>query len=244
MAIAPCGEDLGRLRPAWRRRADEALSFFALADALVDLWDVNVSAVAEPWRDMAPSRLSPAGWQLEWASRVREATERPIVGVGRLTNPDQMADILRSGTLDIIGVARPLIADPFLPRKIESGHYDDIRERIGCNICLTRALGTGPDRLHSERDGRGGVPPELASRALRASCATPTGPCSSSAAEWPAWSARSCWASVATQRVHLAERASSSADTRPAASLPHLGEWRRLVDWRVVQLNSLATSRC
>jgi dimethylamine/trimethylamine dehydrogenase len=39
--------------------------------------------------------------------------------------------------MDLIGAARPSIADPFLPRKIEEGRFDDIRECIGCNICVT-----------------------------------------------------------------------------------------------------------
>ena len=37
--------------------------------------------------------------------------------------------------LDLIGAARPSIADPFLPRKIDEGREDEIRECIGCNIC-------------------------------------------------------------------------------------------------------------
>ena len=37
--------------------------------------------------------------------------------------------------MDMIGAARPSIADPFLPKKIEEGRLEDIRECIGCNIC-------------------------------------------------------------------------------------------------------------
>ena len=33
-------------------------------------------------------------------------------------------------------VASP-IADPFLPKKVEEGRIEDIRECIGCNICIT-----------------------------------------------------------------------------------------------------------
>ncbi|MEM7636335.1 MAG: FAD-dependent oxidoreductase, partial [Pseudomonadota bacterium] len=39
--------------------------------------------------------------------------------------------------LDLIGCARPSIADPFLPKKVEEGRIEDIRECIGCNICIT-----------------------------------------------------------------------------------------------------------
>ena len=35
----------------------------------------------------------------------------------------------------MIGAARPSIADPFLPRKIEEGRVEDIRECVGCNLC-------------------------------------------------------------------------------------------------------------
>ena len=59
--------------------------------------------------------------------------------MGRLTDPDLMAEIVRSGAWDLIGAARPSIADPFLPRKIDEGRLDEIRECIGCNICISKA---------------------------------------------------------------------------------------------------------
>jgi dimethylamine/trimethylamine dehydrogenase len=48
-----------------------------------------------------------------------------------------MVSAIRRGVMDLIGAARPSIADPFLPRKIEEGRINDIRECIGCNICVT-----------------------------------------------------------------------------------------------------------
>ena len=69
---------------------------------------------------------------------MRGATAKPMVGVGRYTDPDLMAAHVSSGAIDIIGAARPSIADPFLPRKIREGRYDEIRECIGCNQCYSR----------------------------------------------------------------------------------------------------------
>jgi len=46
-----------------------------------------------------------------------------------------MVGQINRGILDLIGAARPSIADPFLPKKIEEGRFEDIRECIGCNIC-------------------------------------------------------------------------------------------------------------
>ena len=117
---------------------DEVLAFVRLADDLVDLWDVNLGSLAEWSKDSGPSRFFREGHQLEWTGRIRDATEKPVVGVGRFTNPDTMAEAVRSGKLDLIGAARPSIADPFLPTKIEEGRYDEIRECIGCNFCIAR----------------------------------------------------------------------------------------------------------
>ncbi len=55
-------------------------------------------------------------------------TSKPVVGVGRFTSPDTMVSQITRGVLDFIGAARPSIADPFLPKKIEEGRIDDIRE--------------------------------------------------------------------------------------------------------------------
>ena len=53
--------------------------------------------------------------------------QQTFVGVGRFTNPDVMASVIGSGALDLIGAARPAIADPFLPTKIREGRPDEIR---------------------------------------------------------------------------------------------------------------------
>jgi dimethylamine/trimethylamine dehydrogenase len=105
----------------------------ALAE-LPDLWDVNIKG----WqRDSMPSRFGPEGSQEEFVSFVKKLTTKPVVGVGRFTSPDTMVSQIRRGIIDFIGAARPSIADPFLPKKIEEGRIDDIRECIGCNICVT-----------------------------------------------------------------------------------------------------------
>jgi dimethylamine/trimethylamine dehydrogenase len=48
-----------------------------------------------------------------------------------------MVSQIKRGILDLIGGARPSIADPFLPNKIKEGREDEIRECIGCNICIS-----------------------------------------------------------------------------------------------------------
>jgi dimethylamine/trimethylamine dehydrogenase len=101
---------------------------------LPDLWDLAHGTWAEC---SGPSRFKEEAAQQELVEGIKALTPRPVVGVGRFTSPDVMAKQVKSGILDLIGCARPSIADPFIPRKIDEGRVEDIRECIGCNICIT-----------------------------------------------------------------------------------------------------------
>ena len=112
----------------------ELREFIEMNADLPDLWDLAQGT----WEDCSgPSRFKDEAAQEVLVTGIRELTSRPVVGVGRFTSPDVMARLVRQGVLDFIGCARPSIADPFLPKKIEEGRIEDIRECIGCNICIT-----------------------------------------------------------------------------------------------------------
>ncbi len=105
----------------------------SLAD-LPDLWDVNISGWSN---DSATARFQQAGYQEKYIGFVKSLTNKPVVGVGRYTTPDAMLSAVKNGIVDFVGAARPSIADPFLPLKIKENRIDDIRECIGCNICAS-----------------------------------------------------------------------------------------------------------
>ena len=109
-----------------------------------DLWDVNVS----DWsNDSQTSRFQPEeGYQMPYVEFVKNITTKPVVGVGRLTSPDLMVKLVEKGSLDLIGAARPSIADPYLPSKIKDQKTDQIKECIGCNICVSSDNFTVPIR--------------------------------------------------------------------------------------------------
>ncbi|MCP4332193.1 MAG: NADH:flavin oxidoreductase [Gammaproteobacteria bacterium] len=109
-----------------------------------DLWDVNIS----DWgNDSSTARFEPnEGYQEPYTAFVKSLTSKPVVGVGRFTSADIMVSQIRRGVLDLIGAARPSIADPFLPRKIDEGRIEDIRECIGCNICVAQDMMAAPIR--------------------------------------------------------------------------------------------------
>ena len=112
----------------------EAHEIISMLSDLPDLWDVKSSSWVV---ETASARFSEQGAQEHLASFVKPLTSTPVVGVGRFTSPDVMVSQIKRGILDLIGAARPSIADPFLPKKIDEGREDEIRECIGCNICVS-----------------------------------------------------------------------------------------------------------
>ena len=122
----------------------EGRDIIGMLAELPDLWDVNVSG----WdNDSATARFEPMeGFQEQYTAFVKTLTSKPVVGVGRFTSADAMVSQIKRGVMDLIGAARPSIADPFLPRKIEEGRLEDIRECIGCNICVAQDMIIAPIR--------------------------------------------------------------------------------------------------
>jgi dimethylamine/trimethylamine dehydrogenase len=112
--------------------ASEAHQAIRLLKDAPDLFDVKIDYSAY---DCSPSRYTPEGSHAKVIDFVKIVTSKP--GVGRFTSPDTMLDMIRGGALDLIGDARPSIADPFLPSKIKAGQQEDIRECIGCNLCIS-----------------------------------------------------------------------------------------------------------
>jgi len=131
------------LGPEGITSAGEGREIIEMLAELPDLWDVNVST----WEnDSMTSRFSEEGFQEKYIGFVKSMTSKPVVGVGRFTSPDAMLSQINRGVLDMIGAARPSIADPFLPLKIEQGRSDEIRECIGCNTCVSGQLTFTPMR--------------------------------------------------------------------------------------------------
>ncbi|MBN35782.1 MAG: NADH:flavin oxidoreductase [Rhodospirillaceae bacterium] len=200
-----------------------------------DLWDVNV---AEWENDSVTSRFADEGFQEPFISFVKQVTTKPVVAVGRYTSPDRMVSLIKNGVMDMIGAARPSIADPFLPKKIEEGRIEDIRECIGCNICVGWDHLQSPMRCtqnptkgeewrkgwHPER-----IAPKTADESVLIIGAGPAG----------------LEAALAAGRrgydVTLAE-ASEDLGGRVAreSRLPGLSAWGRVRDYRVYQIQQMA----
>jgi dimethylamine/trimethylamine dehydrogenase len=213
---------------------EEVEDMIGLMADLPDLWDVTLAG----WEnDSRTSRFAEEGIQEPFISGVKRLTSKPVVGVGRYTSVDRMVSLVNKGILDMIGAARPSIADPFLPKKIEEGRFDDIRECIGCNICVSGDFTQSPIRCTQNptmaEEWRKGWHPE---KIRRNKTDKPVliiggGPAGLEAAQ--ALGKRGYPVTLAEAGTELGGRV--LAESR----LPGLSAWIRVADHRKLQLNQL-----
>jgi hypothetical protein len=67
---------------------------------------------------------------------LRDAGQKaPVLGTGKIGTVELAEALLANGSCDIIGMARGLLADPYMPYKAKSGRRDEIVQCIYCNVC-------------------------------------------------------------------------------------------------------------
>ena len=202
---------------------------------LPDMWDFMVG----DWDfDSLTARFGDESYQEPYVRGLKALTSKPVVGVGRFTSADTMVRMIRDGVLDMIGSARPSIADPFLPNKIREGRWEDIRECIGCNICVASdwtvtSLRCTQNPTVGEEWRRGWHPERIRPKQSTAKVlVVGAGPAGLEAAM------------SLGQRgydVVLAEREPRELGGRVTleARLPGLASWIRVLDYRLAQLRRL-----
>jgi dimethylamine/trimethylamine dehydrogenase len=213
----------------------EGREVIAMLAELPDLWDVNVAGALG--NDSKSARFSGEGFQEPYIAFVKSLTTKPVVSVGRFTSPETMVSQIKRGIQDFIGAARPSIADPFLPLKIREGRADEIRECIGCNIC--RAANNEGAHLRctqnptiAEEWRQGWHPERIAVHPKHASVlVVGAGPAGLEAALM--LGRRGLEVTLADSGTQLGGRLLRES------SLPGLGTWIRVRDWRAHMIGKL-----
>ena len=214
--------------------SEEQREVVALLGDLPDLWDINIHDYSY---EMGSSRFVKEAALENYVSFVKGMTGKPVVGVGRFTSPDTMLRQVEEGILDLIGCARPSIADPFLPTKVKEGRVDDIRECIGCNICyagdaLSNPISCTQNPTMGEEWRRGWHPESIAPcKSEKRILVVGAGPAGLEAAR--ALGARGYDVALAESESELGGR------VRRESRLPGLAEWGRVADWRIGQIEKL-----
>ena len=94
---------------------------------------------------MIPAAPMQHGFMLADIARLKASIPIPVIGAGRIVDPQQAEQALSDGQCDLIGMARQMIADPFWAAKAQSGRAGDIVPCIGCNErCISRLLADKP----------------------------------------------------------------------------------------------------
>ncbi len=212
----------------------EPREMIQLLGELPDLWDITVHDYTY---EMGTSRFVPEAGLEATMSWVKSVTTKPVVSVGRFTSPETMLRLVRQGVMDLVGAARPSIADPFIPLKIAEGRDDEIRECIGCNICYTGDQTGTPIRCTQnptmgEEWRKGWHPEYIPARGSDSSVLiVGGGPAGLEAAV--ALGKRGYDVTLTEARRALGGRVTLES------ALPGLAQWARVRDWRLTQIEKL-----
>lgn len=86
-----------------------------------------------------PPYFMPSSTYLPYAKMVKELVDIPVICSGRLGDPEHALKAITSGSVDMVSMARPFLADPDYVNKLASGRLEDIRPCLSCGAgCLAR----------------------------------------------------------------------------------------------------------
>lgn len=90
-----------------------------------------------------PGASHPDGTNLPMVAAIKQflrerGCHTPVLASGKIGTPELAEDVLQSGRADLIGMARPLLADPLWPRKVREGHFDKVIRCCYANVCKAK----------------------------------------------------------------------------------------------------------
>ena len=214
---------------------EERSELLASLAPMVDLFDVTIADYSQ---EMGGSRFVKEGSLEPSIAHVRKVTGKPVVSVGRFTSPETMLSQVKRGIVDLIGAARPSIADPFLPLKIAEGREDDIRECIGCNICYAHNSRAAPIRCTQNptmgEEWRRDWHPERIAMATQRQQVLVVG-------AGPAGLEAGLMLARRGHEVKIVDAGHAPGGRLQwETKLPGLAEWGRVCDWRLHQISKLS----
>ncbi|MCF1595851.1 oxidoreductase [Streptomyces muensis] len=102
-----------------------------------------------------PSIGTPLGPYLEFTGEMKRRLAVPVLHAARIADIATARHALREGLLDLVGMTRAQIADPYLVEKVKSGQEDRIRPCVGASYCLDAIYDSGDTKcIHNPAAGR------------------------------------------------------------------------------------------
>ncbi|WP_119304765.1 oxidoreductase [Dongia deserti] len=204
----------------------ELEEFFAIVGELPDLWDIVVGGYGN---DSGSAQFGGGDIATSVVKRVKALTTKPVVSVGCFTQPDIMTKLILEGVVDLIGAARPSIADPFLPKKIASGRGNDVIKCVACNLCVASDFSSAPIRCpqnptSGEELRRGWHPVHVGAVSRKRCLVVGAGPAGLECSRLLAAAGHEV--TIVEQQDYVGGRVTLES------LLPGMSRWRDLVSWR------------
>jgi 2,4-dienoyl-CoA reductase-like NADH-dependent reductase (Old Yellow Enzyme family)/thioredoxin reductase len=112
-----------------------AVEFARLIESKIDLLHVSAGFGEDNFAMTHPPMFAPHGVNVHLAAEIKRHVSVPVATVGALNEPAEMERIIASGEADVVCMARALLADPELPRKVERNRDDEILRCLRCFTC-------------------------------------------------------------------------------------------------------------
>ena len=118
-----------------------------LQDAGYDMLDCD-NGTYDAWYWPHPPVYMPKALNLEDVAYLKKYIDIPVICGGRFDDPELADKSIAEGKIDMMGMGRPLLADPDLGNKFKEGRLDDIRPCISCHFgCLARIFQIDYEKL-------------------------------------------------------------------------------------------------
>lgn len=125
---------------------EEGVRIAQKLESYIDLLHVSAGTYQRGFGDTHPSMFKNHGCNVYLAAEIKKHVSIPVATIGALNDPKQMEEIIASGKADVVYMARALLADPFLPRKIMENRDDEIVKCLRCFTCMAERAATSTRR--------------------------------------------------------------------------------------------------
>ena len=125
---------------------DEGVRIARTLEDKIDLLHVSAGTYQRGFGNTHPSMFKEHGCNVYLAAEIKRHVSVPVATIGGLNDPAQMERIIASGQADVVYMARALLADPELPRKVMSGQDDKIVHCLRCFTCMAERAATSTRR--------------------------------------------------------------------------------------------------
>ncbi len=90
----------------------------------------------EEWFQAITTVYSDDAHKIDAQKAIKEVVSIPVLGDGKQLKPEVAKKTIEDEILDYVGLGHQMLADPYWPTKVKTGHTEDITPCVGCNECL------------------------------------------------------------------------------------------------------------